>query len=333
MKDLITLGEILLRLSTKDNDRINQATSFDIHYGGGEANVAIALSNLGLSTEYITTLPKNKLGDSAINELRKYGVETSNIIRSGNKIGMYFLELGASIRGSEIIYDRANSSMALSKEEDYDFKSLLEGYRILHISGITPTLSDSCFKVTMKAIKAAKELGVKVSFDLNYRKQICTYEQAKEYFNEIMPLVDICIGTFEFSNEHLELMKGTVTKETLKVIAKDILKAFNCQCIMGSFRESHSASKNSLEAFIYDGESCFESSKYTVEIVDRVGTGDALASGFLYSLLTDKNYDEAIDFANAAFAYKHTIKGDQLHCTLREIDSIKNGNISGVIKR
>lgn len=333
MKDLITLGEILLRLSTKDNDRINQATSFDIHYGGGEANVAIALSNLGLSTEYVTTLPKNRLGDSAINELRKYGVDTSNIIRHGNKIGMYFLELGASIRGAEIIYDRANSAMALSKEEDYNFKHLLNGYKILHISGITPTLSDSCFKVTMKAIKAAKELGVKVSFDLNYRKQICTYEKAKEYFSEIMPLVDICIGTFEFSNEHLEMMKGTVTKETLKIIVKDILKAFNCQCIMGSFRESHSASKNSLEAFIYDGESFFESSKYTVEIVERVGTGDALASGFLYSLLTDKNYDEAIEFANAAFAYKHTIKGDQLHCTLREIDSIKNGNISGIIKR
>lgn len=333
MSKFLGIGEILLRLSTPDYQRFEQTNKFDINFGGGEANVTIALANLGVNTSFITKVPNNEIGKRVINELKKFGVDTSYTLLGGERIGIYYLEKGYSIRGSKVIYDRNNSAMATANENDFDFENALKGVSWLHISGITPTISEDAFKITEKIMRMAKQKGIKISFDLNYRKNICTYQNARERFSELMNYVNVCFGIFPFTDKDYDIIENGPTKEELMYMAKNILERYKLECIISSYRTSLSASKNKLEVFLYDGKKFYNSESIEVDIVDRVGAGDAMASGFIYALINNMEYQQAVEYANAAFALKHTILGDQLIVSVDELESIKCGNLSGKIKR
>lgn len=333
MNKFLGIGEILLRLSTPDYQKFEQANNFEINFGGGEANVTIALANLGVNTSFVTKVPNNEIGKRVISELKKFGVDTSNVLLGGERIGIYYLEKGYSIRGSKVIYDRCNSAMATADENDFDFENVLKGASWLHVSGITPTVSEKAFRITKKIMRMSKQMGIKISFDLNYRKNICTHEKARERFSELMSYVDVCFGIFPFTDKDYDIIENGATKEELMYMAQNIFERYELECIISSYRTSLSASKNKLEVFLYDGNKFYNSEPIEVDIVDRVGAGDAMASGFIYALINNMDYQEAVEYANAAFALKHTILGDQLIVSIDELEAIKCGNLSGKIKR
>jgi 2-dehydro-3-deoxygluconokinase len=339
-KKIVTMGEIMLRLSTPGYKRFLQTDSFDVVYGGGEANVAVSLSNFGLDAYFITKLPDNPIGQAAINYLRKFGVKTDFIARGGERIGIYFLETGASMRPSKVVYDRAHSSIAEADTKDFDFDEIFREADWFHFSGITPALSDKSAKLTEEALKVAKKHGVTVSVDLNYRKKLWTPEKAKKVMTRLMQYVDICIGNEEDAEKTLGFKPGKtdVTKGKLELSGyKDIFKQmkdkFGFKYIATTLRESYSASDNGWSALIYDGNEFYQSRKYDIRIVDRVGGGDSFAGGLIYSLVTGKNFKEALEFAVAASALKHTIPGDFNLVSVDEVMNLVNGDSSGRVQR
>ncbi|EOC99893.1 sugar kinase [Caldisalinibacter kiritimatiensis] len=339
-KKIITMGEIMLRLSTPGYKRFLQADSFDVVYGGGEANVAVSLANFGLDAYFVTKLPNNPIGQAAVNYLRKFGVNTDFIARGGERIGIYFLETGASMRSSKVVYDRAHSSIAEADIKDFDFDEIFMGADWFHFSGITPALSDKSAELTEEALKVAKKHGVIVSVDLNYRKKLWTPEKAKKVMTRLMQYVDICIGNEEDAEKTLGFKPGKtdVTKGKLELSGyKDIFKQmkdkFGFKYIVTTLRESYSASDNGWSALIYDGNEFYRSRKYDIRIVDRVGGGDSFAGGLIYSLVTGKNFKEALEFAVAASALKHTIPGDFNLVSVDEVMTLVNGDSSGRVQR
>ncbi len=340
MAKIISLGEIMLRLSPPNNLRFTQANTFDVVYGGGEANVAVSLANFGHDAYFVSRLPKNEIGDSAVNTLREYGVKTDYIIRGGNRIGIYFLETGSAMRPSKVIYDRANSAIAEADFQDFDFQEIFKDKDWFHFSGITPALSEGAAKLTEQALIAAKENGLKVSVDLNYRKKLWTPEQAQAVMKPLMKYVDVCIGNEEdaklvlgYNLENTEIQSGKLAKNDYNEIFKQMHKDYNFQYIASTLRESYSASKNGWSAILYDGKTFYDSNKFIIEpIVDRVGGGDSFSAGFIHGLLNFDN-QKAINFAVAASALKHTIFGDQNLVTEKEVLSLVNGNTSGRVER
>lgn len=340
MAKIISLGEIMLRLSPPNNLRFTQANTFDVVYGGGEANVAVSLANFGHDAYFVSKLPENEIGDSAVNKLREFGVKTNYIVRGGNRIGIYFLETGSAMRPSKVIYDRANSAIAEVDYQDFDFREIFKDKDWFHFSGITPALSEGAAKLTEKALIAAKENGLKVSVDLNYRKKLWTPEQAQAVMKPLMKYVDVCIGNEEdaklvlgYNLENTEIQSGKLAKNDYHEIFKQMHKDYNFQYIASTLRESYSASKNGWSAILYDGKTFYDSNKFIIEpIVDRVGGGDSFSAGLIHGLL---NFDKqkAIDFAVAASALKHTIFGDQNLVTEKEVLSLVNGNTSGRVER
>lgn len=337
---IITLGEIMLRLSTPGHTRIVQSDSFDVNYGGGEANVAVSLANYGHDAYYVTKLPKHEVGQAAVNALRRYGVHTDYIVRGGNRVGIYYLESGSAMRPSKVIYDRADSAIAQAQLSDFDFDTIMEGADWFHFSGITPAISDSAAQLTLLACKKAKEHGVKVSCDLNYRKKLWTVEKAQSIMTPLMEYVDVCIGNEEDAQNCLgfkpdaDVEAGNTAADGYYNIFKQMKDKFNFEYVVSTLRESYSASHNGWKALIYDGNEFYESKHYDIEpIVDRVGGGDSFSGGLIHGLLTMDNMKDALEFAVAASALKHTINGDFNLVSKEEVESLAKGNASGRVQR
>jgi len=339
-KKVVTLGEIMMRLSTPDYKRFVQADTFDITYGGGEANVAAALCNYGLHGTFVSKVPDNPLGQAAINHLRRYGVDTQFIARGGDRLGIYFLETGASMRASQVVYDRAGASIAEVELTDFNFDQILEGADWFHTTGITPALSDKAALLTEAALKAAKAKGITTSIDLNYRKKLWSKEKAREIMSRLCQYVDVCIGneedaetTLGFKAAGTDVTKGELNLDGYKSVFQQMKEKFGFKYIASTLRESHSASDNGWSALVYDGSEFYHTKEYEVRIIDRVGSGDSFASGFIYGLVTGKSFKEAGEFGVAASALKHTIPGDLNHVTVKEVNDLVKGDGSGRVQR
>lgn len=339
-KRIVTLGEIMLRLSPPDKLRFAQANSFDAVYGGGEANVAVSLANYGMQTDFVSKLPDNPLGQAAVNSLRQYGVGTEHIVRGGDRIGIYYLEHGASMRPSQVVYDRAHSSIAEATVADFDFDAIFEGADWFHFSGITPALGKDAQILTEEALKAAKRHGVTVSVDLNYRKKLWTPQQAKDCMTKLMKYVDVCIGNEEdadkvlgFKPEGTDVEKGTLEIEGYKSIFKQMQQTFGFKYVVTTLRESHSASDNGWSALIYDGSEFYRSKHYEIRLVDRVGGGDSFSAGLIYGLMNFRDFKHALEFAVGASALKQTIFGDYNLVSVKEVENLIQGDASGRVQR
>lgn len=339
-KKVVTLGEIMMRLSTPGFERIVQSDSFDVTYGGGEANVAVAVTNYGLNGVFVSKVPDNALGQAAINHLRRYGVDTNHVARGGKRLGIYFLETGASMRASTVIYDRADASIADFDASEINWDEVFEGADWFHTTGITPALSDKAAELTLAALKAAKAKGVTTSIDLNYRKKLWSKEKAKEVMTELCKYVDVCIGneedaetTLGFKSSGTDITKGELSLDGYKDVFQQMKEKFGFKYIASTLRESHSASDNGWSALVYDGTEFYHTKHYNVRIVDRVGSGDSFASGFIYGLVTGMPMGEAAEFGVGASALKHTIPGDLNHATLSEVQTLIKGDASGRVQR
>ena len=340
MKKIVTLGEIMLRLSTPGNSRFVQTDSFDVVYGGGEANVAVSLAAYGHDTCFVTKLPSHEIGQSAVNALRRYGVKTDYIARGGERVGIYYLETGASMRPSKVIYDRAHSSISEAEPCDFDFDRIMEGADWFHWSGITPAISDKAAELTRLACEAAKRHGVTVSVDLNFRKKLWSKEKAQSIMRPLMQYVDVCIGNEEDAELCLgfkpdaDVEGGKTDAEGYKEIFRQMAKEFDFKYVISTLRESFSASHNGWKAMIYNGNEFYESRRYDINpIVDRVGGGDAFSGGVIHGLLTKATQGEALEFAVAASALKHTIPGDFNMVTVAEVEALCGGDASGRVQR
>ena len=338
---IVTLGEIMLRLSPAGvNNRFVQADCFDVVYGGGEANVAVSLANYGHDAYFVTKLPKHEIGQAALNALRRYGVHTDHIARGGDRLGIYYLESGSAMRPSKVIYDRAGSSIATAKVEDFDFDAIMEGADWFHWSGITPAISDAAAELTRLACEAAKRHGVTVSVDLNFRKKLWTKEKAQSIMRPLMQYVDVCIGNEEDAELCLgfkpdaDVEGGKTDAEGYKAIFEQMKKEFDFKYVISTLRESFSASHNGWKAMIYNGEEFYVSKHYDIlPIVDRVGGGDSFSGGVIHGLLTKPTQGEALEFAVAASALKHTINGDFNLVSIEEVEALAGGDGSGRVQR
>ncbi|MDR2822395.1 MAG: sugar kinase [Acholeplasmatales bacterium] len=340
MSNIVTLGEIMLRLSPRDNLRVVQSNEFDVCYGGGEANVAVSLSAFGHKTYFVSKVVKNEIGEACLRSLLAHGVNIDYIARGGNRLGIYYLETGTSLRPSKVIYDRANSSIAESTINDFDFSTIFKDKNWFHFSGITPALSDSCAKITELALIEAKKAGLIVSVDLNYRKKLWTSEKAISVMRPLMKYVDVCIGNEEdadlvlgFKAHGVDVNKGTLDKNAYHEIFKEMKKEFGFKVIASTLRESFSATHNGWSAVMLSDDKFYVSNHYDINpIYDRVGGGDSFSAGLIHGLLTLSDKD-ALEFAVAASALKHTILGDFNEASIEEINSLVKGNTSGRVVR
>jgi 2-dehydro-3-deoxygluconokinase len=339
MKKVVTMGELLLRLSTPGYERFTQAQSFDIVYGGAEANVAISLANWGVNSCFVTELPDNPIGQSAINNLKKYGVNTEYIHRAGDRIGIYFFEKGTSVRPSKVVYDRANSAITKVNADDFDFDEIFKDADWFHISGITPALGENCIHLAEKAIEAAKAHNVPVSIDLNYRNKLWSIEEFERVMPGLLKGIDVCFGWLtsveskQSEYKVADFSKGKLDEERFKYIFGKMIEKFNIKHVVSTLRENYSASHNGLSAIIYDGKELYRSKKYDFSIHDRVGAGDAFAAGLIYGLVQGKNHKEALEFGVAAGVLKHSIDGDANIVTENEVLELAGGNVSGSVQR
>ena len=341
MSKIITLGEIMLRLSPSgQNVRFVQADRFDVIYGGGEANVAVSCANYGHHACFVSKLPTHEIGQSAINALRRYGVDTQYVARGGNRVGIYYAETGAAMRRSKVIYDRAGSSISEARPTDFDFDTIMEGADWFHWSGITPALSDSAAEITRLACEAAKRHGVTVSVDLNFRKKLWTSEKAQQVMRPLMQYVDVCIGNEEDAQLCLgfkpdaDVEAGETGAEGYKGICEQMRSTFGFKYVVSTLRESVSASHNGWKAMIYDGKAFYVSRRYDIlPIVDRVGGGDSFSGGLIHGLLTMPTQGQALEFAVAASALKHTINGDFNLVSADEVAALAGGSANGRIQR
>lgn len=340
MSKIITLGEIMLRLSPEGNSRFVQVDSFDVIWGGGEANVAVSCANYGHDAYFVSKLPTHEIGQAAVNALRRYGVHTDFIARGGKRVGIYYCETGASMRPSKVIYDRAGSAIAEADPADFDFDAIMKGADWFHWSGITPAISDKAAELTRLACEAAKRNGVMVSVDLNFRKKLWTSEKAQSIMRPLMKYVDVCIGNEEDAELCLgfkpdaNVESGATDAEGYKGIFVAMAREFGFKYVVSTLRESFSASHNGWKAMIYDGNEFYESKRYDINpIVDRVGGGDSFSGGLIHGLLTMPTQGEALEFAVAASALKQTIPGDFNLVSTDEVMALAAGNANGRVQR
>ena len=340
MAKTITLGEIMLRLSPMGNNRFLQGDEFRIIPGGGEANVAVSLANYGHDAYFVSKLPQHEIGQIAVNALRRYGVHTKWIARGGDRVGLYYAETGASMRPSKVIYDRAHSAIAEATPDDFNFDAIMEGAQWFHWSGITPAISDRAAELTKRACEAAKRHGMTVSVDLNFRKKLWTSEKAISVMRPLMQYVDVCIGNEEDAQLCLgfkpdaDVEGGKTDASGYHAIFKQMAQEFGFKYVASTLRESFSATHNGWKALIYDGTHFYESKRYDIEpIIDRVGGGDSFSAGLIHGLLTKDNQAEALEFALAASALKHTINGDFNLVSIEEVEALMAGNANGRVQR
>ena len=342
MSRIVTFGELMLRLQPYNYERFVQCDHVAFTFGGGEANVAVSLANYGMDGAFVTKLPAHAIGQAAVNSLRRYGVDTSKIVRGGDRVGIYFNEKGASQRGSVCIYDRAHSAIQEASPADFDWDKILDGADWFHFTGITPALGPNLVEICRDACRAAKAKGIPVSCDLNYRGKLWTRQQAREAMSELCRYVDVCISNeedakdvFGIEAEATDIYGGSLNHDGYKSVARQLADRFGFKKVAVTLRESHSAFDNGWSAMLYDaasGEYCF-SKKYDLHIIDRVGGGDSFGGGLIYSLLTGKSTQAAVEFAVAASALKHSIEGDYNMVTVSEVEKLAGGDGSGRIQR
>ncbi|NLW25279.1 MAG: sugar kinase [Clostridia bacterium] len=339
-KKVVTFGEIMLRLATPLYQRIVQATSFEATYAGGEANVAASLANYGIDAYFVTKLPPHEVGQACLAYLRKHGIKTDYIKMEGDRLGVYYLEAGASQRPSKVIYDRKDSAIAKVQPGDFNWDEIFAGAELFHFTGITPALSDSAAEVTLEAVKAAKKAGVTVSCDLNFRKKLWTSEKANKVMSGLMEYVDIVIANeedaekvFGIKAHNTDVTTGKLNDEGYKEVAQELINRFNLQKVAITLRESYSASDNGWSAMLYDGKEFYKSRKYDIHIVDRVGGGDSFCGGLIYGLLSGMSNQDALEFAVAASCLKHTIHGDFNLVSVEEVKNLMHGDGSGRVQR
>ena len=342
MAKIVTMGEIMLRLSTPGNEKFIQADEFDINYGGSEANVAVSLANYGYDTEFVTAIPDNPIGDCAVAAMRKYNVGTKFISRSGDRLGIYYLEPGSSVRPSNIVYDRAGSSIACATADLFDFDAIFADADWFHFTGITPALSDSAAKLTEEALKAAKAHGLTVSVDLNFRKKLWTSQRAGEVMSQLLPYVDVCIANeedakdvFGIEAEGTDVNSGKLNRDGYISVARQLSSRFGCKYVAITLRSSISANDNDWAGMLYEAaaDKAYFSTTYHVHIVDRVGGGDSFGGGLIYSMLSGYDAQQTIDFAVAASCLKHSIEHDFNHVSVAEVAALAAGNASGRVQR
>jgi 2-dehydro-3-deoxygluconokinase len=343
MPKTVTFGEIMLRLSTPGFTRFVQAQHFDATYGGGEANVAAALAQYGMESYFICKLPKHEIGQSAVNQLRRFGVKDDFVVRGGDRVGIYFLETGASQRPSKVVYDRANSAVTTLTADEIDFDAAMDGAAWFHWTGITPALGEGPRGLIVEACKAAKRAGATVSCDLNFRSKLWTTEEAQATMNPLMEYVDVCIANEEDAQKSLGFSAGATDVEEAELdeegyfrLARALKEHYGFERVAITLRESFSASDNGWSAVLHDDAECAEpqrSRRYDVRLVDRVGGGDSFASGLIAGLLTKESSRDALEFAAAASALKQTIPGDFNLVSYAEVDKLWQGSGSGRVER
>ncbi len=340
MSKIITLGEIMLRLSPNGCSRFVEVDNFEVIWGGGEANVAVSCANYGHDAYFVSKLPKHEIGQGAVNALRRYGVHTDYICRGGNRVGIYYCETGASMRPSKVIYDRAGSAIAEATPSDFDFDAIMTGADWFHWSGITPAISDKAAELTRLACEAAKRNGVKVSVDLNFRKKLWTSEKARSVMVPLMQYVDVCIGNEEDAELCLgfkpdaDVESGETAVEGYKGIFKAMAEQFGFEIVASTLRESYSATHNGWKALAYDGNDFYVSKRYDINpIIDRVGGGDSFSGGLIHGLLTMDSIQDALEFAVAASALKQTIPGDFNLVSAEEVKALAGGSANGRVQR
>ncbi len=341
-KKFVTFGEIMLRLKSPGLERFFQSPALEATFGGGEANVAISLANYGQDVAYVTVLPKNDIADSCIRDLRYFGVDTSKIVRGEGRMGIYFLEGGANQRASKVVYDRAYSAISLAKSGSIDWKNVFNGVSWFHITGITPAISASAAELSIEAVKTAKEMGLTVSCDLNFRKNLWKYgKKATEIMPELVKYVDVGIANEEDCQKSLgisidsDVESGELDVEKYKELSNKVLTKYpNMKIIAITLRESKSADNNGWSGCMNDGEKFYLSKKYEItDIVDRVGGGDSFAGGLIYGLNTYTSKQDALEFAVAASCLKHSIIGDPNRVSVDEVEKLMGGDASGRVQR
>ena len=339
---VLSFGELLLRLASPGYTRLFQKDSLDATFCGGEANVAVSLSIFGLESAFLTKLPKNEVGTAGMNSMRYFGVDTSRIVSGDGRMGLYYLEKGASQRSSKVIYDREYSTFSLANKEDFDWDSIFDGIDWFHWTGINPALSDSVAEICMDACKSAKAKGIVVSCDLNYRANLWTSERAKFVMEKLMPYVDLCIGNEEDADKVLgiestntDVESGRLNLSGYQEVAKKICGTYGCKYVAITLRESISASRNGWSGMIYDSKknNAYFSRKYDIQIVDRVGGGDSFTAGIIYGLITKKSNQDTIEFATASSCLKHTLEGDYNRTTVHDVEKLLKSGGNGRVER
>ncbi len=337
---VVCFGEIMMRLNPPGYERIVQAETFESSFAGGEANVAVSLANFGLEAAFVTKLPSNALGESARNSVRKFGVGTDGIVWGGPRLGVYFVERGASQRPSKVIYDRAGSSIQLAKREEFDWNKILDGATWFHFTGIAPALGGECPAICKDALEVCRKKGITVSCDLNYRGKLWSRENAGRVMAELVPMVDVLIANesdaadvFGIRADGTDVDHGVLDRKSYESVAKRLVDRFGVKKVAITQRTSLSASVNKWAGMLYDGGESFFSPEYTIQIVDRVGGGDSFGAGLVYALSTGCGGQEAIDFAVAASCLKHTIEHDFNLVSVEEVRSLMAGNASGRVQR
>lgn len=340
MKRIVCFGEIMLRLNPNGYLRFSQAGQFDATYAGGEANVAVALACYGMHSAYVTKLPAHEIGQAAVNALRRYGVDTDGIIRGGDRLGIYFVEKGASQRPSKVIYDRAGSAIALAQPEEFDWDTILQGADWFHFTGITPALGGNLAEACAQACQAAKAKGIPVSCDLNYRAKLWTREEARTVMTRLCRYVDVCIANeedakdvFGIEADKTDVFSGKLSKEGYSSVARQLSERFPFQRVAITLRTSLSANDNRWAALLYTDGASYFSKEYPIHIVDRVGGGDSFGGSLIYALLSGMGDQEAVEFAVAGSALKHTIEGDFNLVTVDEVKRLMNGDTTGRVQR
>lgn len=330
MKKIVCFGEIMMRLNPLNKERFIQADNFAISYSGAEANVCASLANYFEDSSqiyFVSKVPANELGKSSIKTLRSQNINTEYVVQGGQRLGLYFLEEGASQRPSKVIYDRKNSSFAESSISDYDWDKIFEDCSWFHFSGITPALSENLAEICKMACKKAKEKNIKISCDLNYRKKLWTTEKANSVMSELFEFVDVCIA----NEEDVQNVFGL--QGSYEELAQKIIQKFSCKLVAFTLRESFSADKNIWSSLLFSKTESFKSEKYEIQIVDRVGAGDSFSGALIYALLNDYSNQNSLEFATAASCLKHSIHGDFNQVTVDEVLSLMNGNANGRIQR
>ena len=339
---IVTFGEIMMRLNPEGYQRFVQAEKFEASYAGGEANVAVSLANYGLDASFVTKLPDNPLGAAARNAVRHFGVDTAGIVWGGPRLGIYFVEKGASQRASKVVYDRAGSSIALAKRGDFDWKRILKGAKWFHFTGITPALGGELPAICLDALKVCKANKITVSCDLNYRGKLWSREEAGKCMAKLVPYVDVLIANeadaadvFGIVGKGSDVESGKLDKAGYVSVAEQLVKRFGCKMVAITLRTSLSAFDNKWAGVLYDAKTkkASYSAEYKVHIVDRVGGGDSFGGGLIYALATGKKPQAAIDFAVAASCLKHSIEHDFNLVSVAEVETLAAGNGTGRVQR
>ena len=340
MKKVVTFGEIMMRLNPEGYQRFVQADRFEASYAGGEANVAVGLAQFGMDAAFVSKVPAHEIGQCAVNELRRFGVDTSLILRGGDRLGLYYVEKGASQRASKVIYDRAGSAIAKAAVSEFDWDAIFENVAWFHWTGITPALGGELPDICLEACKAAKAHGVTISCDLNFRKKLWTSAQANAVMSKLMPYVDVCIANeedakdvFGIAASGTDIAAGKLSREGYRSVAEQLCARFGFKAVAITLRGSISASDNDWAAMLYTGGETYFSPTYHIRIVDRVGGGDSFGAGLIYAMLNGKAPQDTVNFAVAASCLKHSIEHDFDLVSVSEVEALAAGNASGRVQR